>query len=255
LIDLHCHILHGVDDGPQSLEESLSMARAAVNDGIHSVVATPHTLNGIHLNRVEEVISKVATLQNILSENQIELKVYAGADVHLCPRLLERIESGDACTIGNRKKYLLLEFPPQVIPAAVRDEVLWLKLNGITPITTHSERNTVIQHNVDFLYELVSMGALIQVTAMSITGNFGGLVMQWTESLLRYRLVHMIASDAHSADRRPPILSHAVHAAAEILGSYEEAYSKVNDVPACILSGGVLEVLEPFHAKQGRGCV
>jgi protein-tyrosine phosphatase len=252
LIDLHCHILHGVDDGPQSLEESLSMARAAVNDGIHSVVATPHTLNGIYLNRAKEVISRVATLQNTLSENHIELKVYAGANVHLCPRLLERIESGDACTIGNRKKYLLLEFPPQVIPTALRDEVFWLKLNGITPIITHSERNAVIQHNVDILHELVSMGALIQVSAMSITGNFGGVVMQCTESLLRYRLVHVIASDAHSADRRPPILSHAVDAAAEILGSYEEAYSMVNDVPTSILSGEVLEILEPFHAKQSH---
>jgi len=255
LIDLHCHILHGVDDGPQSLEESLSMARAAVSDGIHSVVATPHTLNGIYLNRVEEVISKVATLQNVLLENHIELKVYAGANVHLCPRLLERIESGDACTIDNRRKYLLLEFPTQVIPEALRDEVFWLKLNGITPIITHSERNTVIQHNLDFLHDLVSMGALIQVTAMSITGNFGGVVMQCAESLLRYRLVHVIASDAHSADRRPPILSHAVYAAAEILGSYEEAYSMVNDLPASILSGEVLEILEPFHAKQARACV
>lgn len=244
-----------MDDGPQSLEESLSMARAAVSDGIHSVVATPHTLNGIYLNRVEEVISKVATLQNVLLENHIELKVYAGANVHLCPRLLERIESGDACTIDNRRKYLLLEFPTQVIPEALRDEVFWLKLNGITPIITHSERNTVIQHNLDFLHDLVSMGALIQVTAMSITGNFGGVVMQCAESLLRYRLVHVIASDAHSADRRPPILSHAVYAAAEILGSYEEAYSMVNDLPASILSGEVLEILEPFHAKQARACV
>ena len=178
MIDLHCHILHGVDDGPQSIEESLSMARAAVNDGIHSVVATPHTLNGIYLNRVKEVISKVATLQNALSENHIELMVYAGANVHLCPRLLERIESGDACTIDNRRKYLLLEFPPLVIPEALRDEIFWLKLNGITPIITHSERNPVIQKNLDILYELVSMGALSQVTAMSITVDFGGVIMQ-----------------------------------------------------------------------------
>ena len=83
MIDLHCHILHGVDDGPQSIEESLTMARTAVNDGIHSVVATPHTLNGIYLNRAKEVISKVANLQNALSENHIELKVYAGL-LYIC---------------------------------------------------------------------------------------------------------------------------------------------------------------------------
>ena len=103
------------------------------------------------------------------------------------------------------------------------------------------------------LYDIVHMEAMRQITGMSLTGDFGEVAMQCAESLLRHRLVHVIASDAHSADRRPPILSHAVDAAAEILGSYEEAYSMVNDVPACILSGGVLEIPEPFHAKRGHG--
>lgn len=228
------------------------MAKQAVEDGIHSIVATPHTLNGIYLNRVSEVTSKVAALQKALSENHIELKLYAGADVHLCPRLLERIENGDACTIGNGRKYLLLEFPSQAIPKTVRDEIFWLKLNGITPIITHSERNAAIQHNIDILHELVSMGALSQITAMSVSGEFGMCVRHSAEMLLKHRLVHIIASDAHSPDNRPPILSNAVELAAEVLGNYEEAERMVNEVPSAILAGQIPDIPEPMRARNKK---
>jgi len=166
LIDLHCHILPGVDDGAQSLEESLSMAREAVEDGIHTIVVTPHSLNGVYINPIRKVISGIGALQEALSQNHIKLELYAGADVHLCPHMLERIESGDAGTINNAGKYILLEFPAQTIPPGVKDEIFSLKLNGITPIVTHPERNAIIQQDVDVLFELVSMGALCQVTAM-----------------------------------------------------------------------------------------
>ena len=253
MIDLHCHIIPGVDDGPELQEESLVMARRAVEDGIHTIVATPHTLNGIYINPVKEVTSKVANLQAILSKNHIKLQLYMGADVYLCPHMLERIESGDAGTINNARKYILLEFPLQTMPPGVKDEIFSLKLNGITPIISHPERNPVIQHNIDILYELVCMGALCQVTAMSITGDFGGMVMQCAERLLTYRLVHVIASDAHSAERRPPVLSQAVEAASETMGSYEDAERMVTDVPASILSGAMPEVPEPIPAKCGHG--
>lgn len=249
MIDLHCHILPGVDDGSGSQVESLSMARKAVEDGIHTIVATPHTLNGIYTNPAKEVTSKVASLQQALSDNYIELRLYAGADVHLCPRMLERIEIGEAGTINNAKNYILLELPSQAIPPAVKDEIFTLMVNGITPIITHPERNPIIQHDMNILYELVRMGALCQITAMSITGDFGATVMQCAQRLLTHRLVHVIASDAHSADTRPPVLSAAVEAAAEIMGSYEHSQRMVTEVPAAILSGDVIEISEPTRPK------
>lgn len=252
MIDLHCHIIPGVDDGPRSLKESLSMARRAVEDGIHTIVATPHTLNGLYLNPINEVTSKVAVLKEALAQKHIELHVYAGADVHLCPNIRERIESGDAGTINNGGKYILLEFPPQIVPPGVKDEIFSLKLNGITPIISHPERNTMVQQDIDILYELVRMGALGQVTAMSITGDFGGMAMHSAERLLEQRLVHVIASDAHSSNRRPPVLSRAVEAAAEILESYEDAERMVKDVPGAILSGDMPEIPEPIPAKKGH---
>ena len=226
------------------------MARRAVEDGIHTIVATPHTLNGIYLNPAKKIISKVAALQKILSINHIQIELRAASDVHLCPHMLELVVSGDALTINDAKKYILLELPSQAIPKGVKDEIFALKLNGITPIITHPERNAIIQHDSQILYDLVSMGALSQITAMSITGDFGAFVKRAAEVMLKKRLVHIIASDAHGSNNRPPVLSRAVEQAAEILGSYEEAMRMVTEVPAAILSGAMPDFPEPMHTKK-----
>ncbi|NVM20673.1 MAG: tyrosine protein phosphatase [Desulfobacterales bacterium] len=225
------------------------MARKAVEDGIHTIVATPHTLNGLYTNPAGQISLRVANLQKTLSDKHIELRLCVGADVHLCPRLLERIENGDATTINDNKKYILLEFPSQAIPTGVKDEIFTLIVNGITPIISHPERNPIIQHDINILYEFVRMGALSQITAMSITGDFGEMVGQCAEMLLTQRLAHVIASDAHSAVDRPPVLSEAVEAAAKILGSYEDSERMVTEMPAALLSGDVVEIPEPKRAK------
>ncbi len=250
MIDLHCHILPKVDDGSQSVEESLKMAEQAVKDGIHAIVATPHSLNGVYANRVEHVISGVTALQETLTANHLDLKLYPGADVHLCTDMVTRINNREACTINDAGKYILLELPSQMIPNRVKDEIFALKLNGITPIITHPERNAMVQHDPGVLYELVQMGALSQVTAMSLTGDFGEFIGQVSATLLRYRLVHIIASDAHSAKDRPPVLSGAVEQAAEILRDYEAAAHMATSVPAAILSGQTPEVPEPIRVKR-----
>jgi len=147
----------------------------------------------------------------------------------------------------------LLEFPSQVVPAGVKNEIFSLRLNEIIPIIIHPERNPIIQKDIDILYEFVHMGALIQVTAMSIIGDFGGIAMYCSEGLLRHRLVYLIASDAHAMNSRPPILSQAVEAAAEILRSYDDAERMVKEVFALILSGDIPDILKPKRLRQGLG--
>ncbi len=250
MIDLHCHILPGADDGPRSLEESLAMATLAVKDGIQVVVATPHTLNGIYSNPLNEIIEKVNSLQKSLFENNIDLVLHVGADVHLYPHLLDRITSGDAPTINAAGKFILLELPSMtILKKEVKDEIFHLKLNGITPIITHPERNDIIQNDPEILYEFISMGALSQITAMSLTGDFGMRAKHSSGILLKHRLAHIIASDAHSSDNRPPLLSHAVEKAAEILANNEEAECMVTEIPSAILSGKMPDIPEPRHAK------
>ena len=250
MIDLHCHILPNIDDGSSSLEESLEMAETAVKDGIHTIVATPHSLDGVYQNSVDTILSQVSELQGVLTENHIDLKLRPGADIHLCNDMVQQISSGRACTIDNAGKYILLELPSQMIPDGVKSEIFSLKLNGITPIITHPERNAMVQHDPGILYELVQMGALAQITAMSVTGDFGGFIARISAELLKSRLVHIIASDAHSAHDRPPVLSRAVETAAEILKDYETAAHMVTAVPAAIISGLTPEVPEAISLRR-----
>jgi len=244
VIDLHCHILPGIDDGAKTPEESLKMAEIAHRDGIRTIVATPHAL-GIYSNNVRLVDKSIAGLMSSLSLNGINIRLIPGADVPLSAGLMDKIKGGEAGTINNGMKYILLELPSYTVPLRVKDLIFELKINGITPVITHPERNLMIQQNADIAYDLVIMGALCQVTAMSITGEFGEIPQKSAAILLKRRLVHVIASDAHSADYRPPVLSKAVVAAAEILGKYEEAERMVNDVPAAIISGSTLEIADP----------
>jgi protein-tyrosine phosphatase len=144
-------------------------------------------------------------------------------------------------------KYFLLELPPQTIPSGVKEEIFAVKVQGITPIITHPERHPAILRDMNLLHDFISMGALSQITAMSLTGEFGEGVQRCAQELLKHRLVHVIASDAHSADSRPPLLSRAVAEAEVLTGSESFAASLVNDIPSKILAGDPVEIPEPMR--------
>jgi protein-tyrosine phosphatase len=246
VIDLHCHLLPGLDDGPQSVEESLAMAASALRDGVHTVVATPHMLNGVHENDLDRVRPALEALEKALAREGLPLRLHLGGDVHVTPGMVEAVRSGAAVTIGDGRKYLLLELPAQSVPPGVKEEIFRLRVHGITPIVTHPERNPSIFRDKEILRELVEMGALAQVTAMSLTGGFGEAVRDVAEVLLKRRLVHVMASDAHSVQDRPPILSRGLEAAAALLGRPDEAERMVTEIPAAILAGEPVEVAEPW---------
>jgi protein-tyrosine phosphatase len=250
MIDLHCHIIPGMDDGAGSIDDSLAMCRKAAEDGIHTIVATPHTLNGVYVNPIFDVVEQVSSLNKAMSANGIPVKILPGADVHLCRDMWRHVASGGAGTINDGKKYLLMELPAHSIPSQLKDEIFNLKVRGITPIITHPERNSVIQKDTDPLREAIGLGALSQVTAASITGNFGRTVKQCVETLLKQRMTHIIASDAHSPRKRPPLLSKSVKQASQILGNTAEAEQMVVYAPERVVSGQILEVPEPLKTKR-----
>jgi protein-tyrosine phosphatase len=245
LIDLHCHILPGIDDGPSQMEESLTMADIARSDGIRSILATPHTLNNVFFNPFSRVIENVNILRELLSEKKIDIDLYPGADVHICAGMVERVRKREAGTINDNQRYILIEFPHQILPPGYREELFNLKLNNITPIITHPERHLVLQRRLELLTDLVSMGCLVQITGMSVTGEFGEEAMICAHQLLKRRLAHVVATDAHSASSRPPTLSRAVEVATDILGTYREAEDLVKDRPQAILEGHSVEIPEP----------
>ncbi|MBF0395305.1 MAG: tyrosine protein phosphatase [Desulfobacterales bacterium] len=242
MIDLHCHILHGIDDGPKTIEESLSMAKIAALDGIRTIVATPHTLDGVYLNSFDKINSEIEKFKQAILKEKVDIKLCIGADVHLCPHMIDKIKDKSAITINNGMRYMLLEFPSMGIPEEAKNEIFSLKVSGITPIITHPERHLIIQKKPDILKKLIKMGALCQITASSITGGFGESVKQFTKKLLQNRMVHIIATDAHSSNHRRPILSLAVEAASKILKSSKEAEAMVTTFPSAVIEGKSLDI-------------
>ncbi|CAN2045706.1 protein-tyrosine-phosphatase [Candidatus Magnetomoraceae bacterium gMMP-1] len=248
MIDIHCHILPCLDDGARSLEESLVMARIAIEDGIQTIVATPHSLDGIYTNSLKKINDKISVLRNALIKNNLKINILPGMEVHLCDNLWSRVEKGEAVTINNTN-YMLLELPDQLIPPWFRDEIFQLKIRGITPIIVHPERNIIIQRDISILYDAIERGALTQITALSVMGGFGQTAQDCAEKFLQYRLAHIIASDAHSSGNRTPIMSGSVEAASEILENHDEALEMVKTRPEKIISGKVLDIPEPLRKK------
>jgi protein-tyrosine phosphatase len=244
MIDVHSHILPAVDDGAKTIEESLAMGRIAARDGITDIVATPHALNGTYENPRGRVLEGVAALQEAFLKADIRIRLYPGADVRLTDHLVEHVKRGDALTLNDTGKYVFVELPSQVIPANMAEFIFELELAGMKPIITHPERNIFIEKNPNILYDLVEKGALAQITAASLTGMFGGGAQDTARKLLKCGLVHLIATDAHSPSRRPPVLSEGVKCAARIVGK-AAADAMVNDTPRKILAGTYIETNEP----------
>jgi protein-tyrosine phosphatase len=201
-IDIHCHILPGLDDGPHSRVEAEKMLEIAREDGISGIVATPHMLDGV-CNNTREGISKAITDLNSAARG---VPIYMGAEVRVGMEFTRHIENGGLPLI-NDKNFLLLELPSYVIPPAnvLEHLVNNLRTKGITPIFSHPERNMPITRDPSIMNRLVRCGALFQVTAMSITD--GGNTAKAALNMIGKGYVHVVASDAHDSQRRPPLLS------------------------------------------------
>jgi len=216
-VDVHCHLLPGIDDGAADWEESLAMAELAVAEGISTVVATPHQLGNYGRNRGATVRARTAELQEVLTRRGIALTVLPGADVRIEPDLVAKIRSGDVLTLADRGRYVLLELPHEVYFPL--DRLLSaLEAAGLVGILSHPERNQGILARRAVLGPLVDAGCLLQVTAGSLLGTFGPHVKAFSEWLLGQGLVHFLATDAHGAKSRRPLMRRAFDRATELAG-------------------------------------
>lgn len=203
-IDIHCHILPGLDEGAYDIEESVNMLRIAEEDGISGIVATPHIINGVYNNTRETIVKAISELK------KNTFPVYVGAEIRICRDLAHRINNNELPLI-NDKRYLLLELPTYVIPPilVLEDIVRSLTINKITPIFSHPERNVVLINNLSIMGRLIKCGAFFQATAMSITNQLGSGIQKATLKMIRKNYIHVVATDAHDEKSRPPILSDA----------------------------------------------
>ena len=211
MVDLHCHILPGLDDGAKTIEDSLAMAEDAIADGITHVVATPHA----NSHYVFE-FSRVRAARKELSERlEGRLTLATGCDFHLSPENLKaiRIESAPFCI--NQKDYLLVELNDFSIPPAMDQALHELQLAGLHPIITHPERNGLLRAQPERLRKWVELGCYAQVTAGSLTGVFGPGSQQDAWTWIGNGLIHFVSTDAHNTARRPLKLKFAYDAIAE----------------------------------------
>lgn len=220
MIDLHCHLLYGIDDGAQSLEESLNLARAAVADGITAAALTPHIHPGRFDNQKSRIVLHVAAFRAALQANHIPLQVFAGAEVRLGLDSLAQLQAGEVPFLGrvNGCDILLLEFPHQHIPVGSQQFVDKLLSMNIRPLIAHPERNKSVMADPRRIHPFVDAGCWLQVTAGSLTGGFGAASQKTAFSLLDEDLVHVVASDAHNLSARPPHLREARRVVNECYG-------------------------------------
>ncbi|MBN1663685.1 MAG: tyrosine protein phosphatase [Deltaproteobacteria bacterium] len=243
MIDIHCHILPGLDDGPETLGEAMEMCRRAAADGVRTIVATPHFKPGTYEYAGADILAAAAALGEAIEKEGLDVRIIPGAEIAVSPEMKDYVKRGGCLTL-NRSRYFLAEFHPLSVPSRW-DAFLESFLDaGLRPIIAHPERNYWFIKHREALSAAVQRGIMVQITAMSITGGFGPETRDFSAYLLKNNLVHAIGSDGHSADLRPPMLSAAAAIAANLIGA-ERAAALTTTIPQSIIEDRPLPDWEP----------
>jgi protein-tyrosine phosphatase len=257
MVDIHHHLLFGIDDGSQTLESSVAMVEMAAADGITHIVATPHANDRYPYDRErnERILQEIRDA--LPEEVAAKVTLGLGCDFHLNFENTEDARLHKSRYTINEHEYLLIELPDIGLPARVQEILYNMRLDGQTPILTHPERNATLQRTPEKLRPWLQSDLLLQVTAGSVTGRFGPVAEAMAWELLQKQWVHFIATDAHNLDRRPPILSEAYQLITERLGE-ETARRLCVTNPLAVFEGRPLPeqpeplgLFEPLPADDG----
>lgn len=233
LIDIHSHILPGVDDGSDSFEKSMRMLKYAADDGISEIILTPHNKPGHRHVHFSKMTCEAEKLQELMAKESIEINLYLGSELYYRSGLLEEIENDMSATLAG-SRYVLLEFNPLEDYDYIRNGCYSLLMGGYYPILAHAERYQNVCAKKRAIDELIEMGCYIQVNAGSVMGKAGRKTKRFTGDMLKRRQVHFIASDAHDLKKRVPCLSDC---AKFIRKKYGEDYSEklFCENPLCVI--------------------
>ncbi len=235
MIDVHCHLFPGIDDGPKTLDAAIALARRAVAGGIARSIVTPHILPGLYDNTLSGIREAAAQFRDELDTRNIALEIGYAAEVRIGPEIIALAEEDTLPLLGHAEGYglVLLEFPDSHILPGSDKLVAWLLGRNIRPVIAHPERNKEVMRNVDAIAPFVQMGCWLQLTAGSVTGVFGPRCRERSRQLLERGWVHLLASDAHDMPARMPELEPGRAAAAQIVGD-AESWRLVRERPAAI---------------------
>lgn len=249
MIDIHSHILWGLDDGPQQEAQSIAMAEAAVAEGIHTMIATPHHANGRYYNSIEVVEEKVSALNALLIQHHIPLDILSGQEIRVNNRLLDELDDV-ICQPLCSSRYILIELPADHVPNLLGDLIHELKLKQLIPIIAHPERNREIASRPELMTTFVAEGVLGQVTAASLNGRFGRAVRKVALELCQRQCIHFIASDAHNVTTR----AFGLQAAYEVIGRHygHEVIERYKQNAVQLINDGEVHRVEPIVRARRR---
>lgn len=203
MIDIHCHILPNVDDGPSHMTESIKMVEQAMREGITTIIATPHHMNSSYINKKDSILEAVDRLNEEIHSLGLALNIVPGQECRIYGQLVEDYHKGDILPLAGSNKYIFVEFSSNSVPRYAKQLFYDIQMTGLLPIIVHPERNSKIIESPDILYDFVNSGVLTQITASSLTGHFGKKIKRFTEDLIDFNLTHFLASDAHGLSKRP----------------------------------------------------
>ncbi|MGV3223400.1 tyrosine-protein phosphatase [Staphylococcus hyicus] len=252
-VDIHAHVLFGIDDGPKTVEDQLQLLRQAEQDGITDIIATPHHLHPMFDNTFLEIEPQVKALNERLINENINIHIYPGQEVRINDQFLKALDEGLIQGL-NHTKYLLIEFPSNQIPNYTQDLFYELKIQSYVPIIAHPERNKIIIEDLSLLYDFVEAGALSQVTVGALTGKHGKNIQKAAITIVDNHLAHFIASDAHHVERRP--FNYRTLQDAKLHQSTLERIEQLQHNARHVLNGEEIEKLQPemnFKKKKWFG--
>ena len=237
MIDLHCHYLPAVDDGAQTLEESLNLARAAVKAGITTAVMTPHIHPGRYSNTGSSIRGLCAAFQRVLIHKDIALDIRVGGEIRISADIMAMVEDDQIPFIGSVDGYriMLLEFPHSHLLLGADKLVSWLVGHRIRPLIAHPERNKEIMRNIEKIEPFVKMGCMLQLTGAAVLGQFGQPAKDCAYKIIDRQWASVVATDAHNLKHRPPNLDLA-YAALVKIGGESFARQLTCDMPATIVA-------------------
>lgn len=250
MIDIHCHILPNVDDGSESLEESIEMAKIAESEGITRIVNTSHCHFDFKYKKGNELKLELEKFNQALKEENINIEVLLGNELYYTSDLIERFDELDFFSMNN-SKYILMEFSPINFPKNIEDVIYEIKIRGYIPIIAHAERYKQVQEDVNIVLDCIKEGALIQVNASSILGKNGEKAEDTSKKLLDNNMVHFVATDAHSSNRRRPLIKDSYN---YILKNYskEVAEKLFIENPTAVIENRDISILNPTKYEEKR---
>lgn len=250
MVDIHNHILVDVDDGPQNIYAAIDLLKQAKSEGVTDIVVTPHHLHPKFNNDIQKVKEKIKNLEEYEEIKQLGFNFYAGQEIRVSDRIIDDIQNGNIEGINN-SRYLLLEFPSSEVPNYSRQLFYELQTMGYIPIIAHPERNKAIIEDLDILFELINGGALSQITTSSILGEFGSKVRRMSLKMIDNHLTHFIASDAHSATKRPFVMQQ-LFKERKVKTYYEELKNYLKNGEAVINNEKISKQIPTQNNKQKK---